>query len=293
MLEVGGVVDAGREHDDGRVVRARRQRPQRAEQLLAVVIDRADAVAREEAGEDPLHHLPVGEHVGHAARHAQVVLEHGEAAVLDADQVGAGHGHVDVAADAHAAHLAPVVRAAVDQLARDDAFREDLALVVDVLQEQVEGEQPLRQPALDDAPLGAGDDPRQDVVGEDPLGAFVVAVDREGHALVQEGAVGGLLAVPPLGRRQFEQAVEQEAIGVPRRVAGGEHLVERRVELVVGEQRCRRLRGRGPQHVLVGLRAPRRVNSDDGLRPTRMSASGTRISHESYQTEAPGRSRAP
>ena len=125
-------------------------------------------------------------------------------------------------------------------------------------------------------PLGAGDDARQQVVGKDALGAFVVAVDREGDALVQEGAVGGLLAVPPLGRRQLEQAVEQEAIGVPRRVAGGEHLVEGGVELVVGEQRCRRLRGRGPQHVLVGLRAPRRVNSDDAPQADKNVDTGTR-----------------
>ena len=120
-----------------------------AEQLPGVVVDRADAVAREQAGEDALHHLRGSRACRTRRRHAQVVLEHDEAAVLDADQVGAGDRDVDVARHAHAAHLAPVVRAAVDQLARDDAFREDPALVVDVLQEQVERRDPLRQPALD------------------------------------------------------------------------------------------------------------------------------------------------
>ncbi len=185
-------------------------------------------------------------------------------------------------------HLAAVVRAAVDQLARDDAFREDLALVVDVLQEQVEGEQALRQAALDDAPLGAGDDARQDVVGEDPLGAFVVAVDREGDALVQEGTVGGLLAVPPLGGGQLEEAIEKQAVGVPRHVAGREHLVERGVELVVREQGCRGLGRRWPQHALVG---PRRARPVKGSRRQKCRI-GAIVSHESYQTGALPRSRA-
>ena len=70
-------------------------------------------------------------------------------------EVGAGDRHVDVAPDAQAAHLAAVVRAAVDQLARDDALGEDPALVVDVLQEEVQREDALRQPALELVPLGA------------------------------------------------------------------------------------------------------------------------------------------
>ena len=55
--------------------------------------------------------------------------------------------------DADAAHLAAEVAAAVDELARHDAFREDAPLVVDVAQEQVDGGEPLRQPALERVPL--------------------------------------------------------------------------------------------------------------------------------------------
>ena len=99
-----------------------------------------------------------------------------------------GNRDVDVAVHVHAAHLAPVVAAAVDQLARHDAFREDPALVVDVLEEQVDRGQPLRQPALERLPLGGRDDARQQVVGKDALGALVVAVDREGDALGEERA---------------------------------------------------------------------------------------------------------
>ena len=133
-----------------------------------------------------------------------------------------------------------------------------------------------------------GDDARQDVVGEDPLGAFVVAVDREGDALVEEGAVGGLLALAPLGGRQLEQPVEEQAVAVPGRVPRREHLVEGGVELVVGEERRRGLGGRWPQHALVGLRRARPVKGSE-----RRNCRNRRIvSHESYQTGARRRSRA-
>ena len=191
VLEVGGVADARRQHDEGRIgdVR-RRQRAQRRQQRLAVVRDRADLVAIEQPRHHALGDLAVGEHVGHAARHPQVVLEHDEPAVLEAHEVGAGDRDVDVAMHADAAHLAAVVPAAVDQLARHDAFGEDPALVVDVLQEQVDRRQALRQAAVERPPLRGGDDPRQQVERKDALGALLVAVDREGDALGQEGLVG-------------------------------------------------------------------------------------------------------
>ena len=47
-------------------------------------IDRPHLVALEQQREHALHHLAVGQHVGNAARHAQVVLEHVEAAVAAA-----------------------------------------------------------------------------------------------------------------------------------------------------------------------------------------------------------------
>ena len=53
--------------------------------------------------------LPAREHVGHAARHAQVVFEHGEPAVGEAHQVGTHHVYVDVARHLDAAHLAAEV----------------------------------------------------------------------------------------------------------------------------------------------------------------------------------------
>ena len=189
VLEVGGVEDAGREHHDRRFgVLRRRERAQRREQRLTVVIDRLDLVVLEQLREDALDDLAVRQHVRHAARHAQIVLEHREAAVGQPHEIGAGDRHVEMPPQEDAAHLAPVVLRAVDQLARHDAFREDAAVVVDVAQEQVERGQALRQAALDRLPLRRGQDARQQVVGKDALGAGLIAVDRERDALLQERA---------------------------------------------------------------------------------------------------------
>ena len=68
VLVVGGVVDAGREQDDGEVA-ARRcgsDRVQDGEQLLRVVVDAGDAVPLEELGERALHRGAVLEHVARA-----------------------------------------------------------------------------------------------------------------------------------------------------------------------------------------------------------------------------------
>ena len=58
--------------------------------------------------------------------------------------------------------------------------------MVDIAQKQVQGGDALREAALDGLPLGAGDDARQQIVRENPLGAFFPAVDGESDALVKK-----------------------------------------------------------------------------------------------------------
>ena len=120
VLEVRGVVDAGREQHDGR----RRALPggataQRREQLLRVVVDPEHAVALEQRRERPLHRLAVLEHVARARGRAQVVLEHEELAVLVAHDVDARDVRVDAAGRVDADHLAPEVAGTEHELGRD------------------------------------------------------------------------------------------------------------------------------------------------------------------------------
>ena len=81
MLVIGRVVHAGGEQHDGRIARRRirRERFQRGEQFVGIVLHRRDAVAREQLREQPHHDLAVLQHVGDPGRRAGVVLEHIEA----------------------------------------------------------------------------------------------------------------------------------------------------------------------------------------------------------------------
>ena len=74
----------------------------------------------------------------------------------------------------NAAHLTAIVAATVDQLARDDPVGQGAAWRVDVLQEEVQRQDALRQAALDGLPLGVGQDARHQVIGEDALGAILL-----------------------------------------------------------------------------------------------------------------------
>src|SRR5262245_57975088 len=160
--------------------------------------DRPDVIAAEESREYALGHLPIRQHVRDTAGHAQVVLEHHEAAVLETNQVGAGNRDVDVLMDLHTSHLAPIVPAAVDELRWDNAFGEDASLVVDVLEEQVDRGQPLSQAAFERIPLTTCQDPGQQVERENPLRALIVSIDGERNALCQERAVGFQLPLSQL-----------------------------------------------------------------------------------------------
>jgi len=218
-----------------------------------------EEISSDKAGEDPLGDRPVREHVRHTAGHPQVVFENDEAAVLETHQVGARDRYIDIAVDADAAHLAAVVAAAVDQFARDDALGEDASFVVDVLEKEVDGDQALRQAALQRVPLARRHNPRQQVKREDPLGALLVAVDREGDALGQKGAIGLDLPAAEIVERHRGQLVDQRLIlwaRVRRRI---EHLVVRTIELVPFEEARRglsvcaeRVRRRGQRPGLRG-----------------------------------------
>ncbi len=154
VLEIRGVVRAGRQHRDRRPLRAgRRDAVEVLEQQVRVVLDRPDALRREELGKEPHHHLAVLEHVGHAGRHAQVVLEHVELARPGAHDVDAGDVRVDAAGNIDALHLGAVLRVAEHALRRHDARLQDRLLVVDVAQERVQRLHALLQPAIEHLPF--------------------------------------------------------------------------------------------------------------------------------------------
>ena len=84
---------------------------------------------------------------------------------------------------------------------------------------------------------GGRDQPRQQIVGKDALGALVAAVDGEGDALGEKREVGRLLAPLQLLFGQPRQGLGQRAIVGAHLSARLAHLVECPIERIVSEKR--------------------------------------------------------
>ena len=109
---------------------------------------------------------------------------------------------------------------------------DDLAIVIDVVDEQIQGLDALLEPALDVLPLARLDNPRHDVEGPDLFGSRLVAIDVERDAHVQQGQIGSLLAPFefPFGKRG--QPLGQHLGQRPWTTVGLEHFVITAVRLV-------------------------------------------------------------
>ncbi len=251
VLEVGRVVHARREQHDRRHGGGRRgDVAQRREQLLRVLVDAEYAVALEERRELALHGGAVLEHVAGARGRAQVVLEHEVLAVLVAHDVDAGDMRIDAAGRVEADHLASEVPRAEDEIGRDFPVAQDALTVVDVGQEGVERVHALDHAALDVVPLVARDHARDEVEREDPLEPFLLAVDGEADALVEERRVDRVPARRELLDAQRRELLGERAVVGPGSAGRLEHLVEERPGLIAaleGENGCLGRGGHGSQ----------------------------------------------
>src|SRR5579864_1560696 len=99
------------------------------------MVDWAHAIAAKQRGEHSLHHLAVGNHIGNAAWHTQVVLQYCEASTRELYKVGADYGHVDIVWHLQSAHLATELPATVDERTRYYSGGQNAAFVVNVLEE--------------------------------------------------------------------------------------------------------------------------------------------------------------
>jgi hypothetical protein len=206
MFEIGAVVGARGQHDDGRVRHPlRRHGAQLFEQHVRIVLDRRDLVLGEQFGEEAHHHLAVFEHVRHTGRHAQVVFEDVELALAGADDIDAGDVRVDVARQIDAHHFRTELGVIQHLLGRNLARLENFLIVIDVVQEHVERLDALTQPGTQGFPFGGRNDARNDVERNQPLLARFLAIHGEGDADPVKGQIGlGPLALDALGWRRLE-----------------------------------------------------------------------------------------
>ena len=191
MLKVGAVVHAGGQHHHGGLCSGgRRGGTQGFEQQVGVMGDGRDAVLAEQVGEQTHHHLAVFQHVAHTAGHPQVVFEH----VVLTVALGVGRTHdvnacdlgVNLVGHVHTHHLGSELGVVQDLLGRDDTGLDDVLVVVDVMDEAVQGGHTLDQALFHAAPLVRRDDARDQVERDEPLrtrAVFVLgAIHREGDA---------------------------------------------------------------------------------------------------------------
>ena len=229
VLVIGRVVDAGREQNHRGIGAGvhRRDRFQRRQQLVRIVLDRRDPMAREQFRKQPQHDFPVLQHVGDAGGRAGVVLEHVEDLGIDAHDVDAADMDVDVVRHLLAVHLRPEHRVLKHQVFRDHAGPQNLASRIDVAQIVVDGLDALLETRAQDVPFGGGQNARQHVEGNEPLLRIGFAVDREGDADAAEQDLGLAPAVVEHVGRHLGEPARQLAIGWPQRPVGARHLVER------------------------------------------------------------------
>lgn len=123
---------------------------------------------------------------------------------------------------------------AVDARARHHPVLQHPSVAVNVAQEKIEGEESLGQAAFDTLPFLGGDDAREQVGENDPLGCAILIIDGEGDALIQEALLAGLLAAVQIFQRQGGEPRIQRGIGRPCLALMGEHLVIEPAQLVTG-----------------------------------------------------------
>jgi hypothetical protein len=154
VFEVGGVVRARGQHRHRRIRDpGRGDAAQILQQNVGVMIHRCDTVRGEQLREQAHHHFAIFEHIRHARRHPQVVLEHAKLAGVVANDVDAGNVGIDAPRDIHALHLRPVLIVAEHLLGGYDARLQDFLVVIDVMDEGIQRAHALLQSGFELQPL--------------------------------------------------------------------------------------------------------------------------------------------
>ena len=208
-----------------------------------IVIDAVDAQALERGREHPLGHQAVLDHVRHAGRRAQVVLEHAQHAVGAADQIDARDVDADAARRLEAAQARDVLarrRAPAPPGSR--GRRGPSARRTDRRGTAAARVSRCTRPRSSARPLGGRDHPRHQAERQDLLGAALVGVDRKRHALLRQRQLRQRLRSGEGVGRHVGEDVRDDAGVVAGAAALFHQLVVRAVEGVIA---CEQLRGRG------------------------------------------------
>ena len=101
------------------------------------------------------------------------------------------------------------------------------------MEEEIQRGDALLETCLEPRPFCRRYDSRQQIGGNDSLGRLIVAVDREGDALVEKRLFARLLAQFEFFGRQLRETAVQLRVMRPHAPIGGEHLVIRAPEPIL------------------------------------------------------------
>ena len=226
MFVIGGIVDAGGEHRQRRLVGGgRRDRGQRLLKHVRVVFDWRDPVLGEQLRKQEHHRLAALQHVGDAGRRAAIVLQHEIVALADPHDVDADDMRIDVARRVDADHLRHEGLVLQDELCRNALGPQNLLPVIDIMDEGIESAHPLLDAGSQAPPFRRCKQPGDDVEGNQPLIGLDPAIDREGDAAPAEDRLGFLLVAHQIGARQAVQPGGDLGVMAPDVAVRQRHLV--------------------------------------------------------------------
>ena len=233
VLVEGGVVDPGGEQDDAGVGSpAGSELAQGLAQHAPVVLDFAHPTTAVDAAQVPLHDLAVGDHVGHARRYPQVVLQDLEA-VVRAHQIGAADGDPGAVGHVDPAHLDAVLGTAAHQVGGDHPVGDDAGLAVDVSEKALRASMRWERPDSSSRQSAPETMRGTQSMGMMRSSASSSSVDGERDALGRKRARDPRLHAREIVVGEPAQRIEQRPALLPGRAVGEEHLVvERRIEIV-------------------------------------------------------------
>ena len=175
----------------------------------------------------PHHDLAVLEHIRDARGRAHIVLEHEEIALAGADEIDAGDMGVDPVGRLDAVHLGPVGRVEQHEFRRHEAGLDDLLVVIDVVEEDVDRLHPLDAAALHEFPFGPGENARDEIEGDQPLGRAAFGIDREGDAEPAEQLLRRRLLCHQGLDGEIVEQLGKVGVGRSHRAVGLAHLIKK------------------------------------------------------------------
>ena len=141
----------------------------------------------------------------------------------------------DAAGRIDAVALRAVEGGRLDDLLGDDLVLQDFLVVVNVVDELVEGVDALLESALNPFPLLGADDAGNQVEGENALSAGGIAIDVKGDAHLQQDGFRDALAAQKFAVFERMDGLQQQPRFRPRDALDVKHLVIETLRLIRGE----------------------------------------------------------